>query len=61
MVGIDEICGSVSMEDDAVEGLTCCSKLEKEAATKLLERTLPAECLCLLRLGTCGFNRLEPP
>ena len=31
--------------------------LEKEAVTKLLERTLPAERLCLLSLETCGFNR----
>ena len=49
------------MEEDNDDGLACCSKLEKDAATKLLERTLLAECLCLLRFGTCGFNRWEPP
>lgn len=62
MVGTVVDCGSTRTEDDEGERWTCCSKLETEAATKLLESMLPAERLCLQREGTCGFNRLvEPP
>lgn len=47
IVGMSVDCGSTRTVDDEGERWTCCSKLETEAATKLLESTLPAERLCL--------------
>lgn len=58
IVGTFVICGSTRNEDDDGKGRPCCSKLETEAATWLLERRLIPERLCLPKEGTCGFNRL---